>query len=162
MEDENSVQVIDELEKCTQDITSAKSLEEVKDLSDAFLLAHTKKDAMRSVALSEVKDDLLDQLKKRVENKPDEMSNRDLVEFLKIVSAENDKTKDSVLNREQQVVSVTSTTVNINNGDNALNISNESRNKILALMKLLLVNPDNIIDGDAEIIDVTQESDEGE
>jgi len=142
-----------QLKDIADQIVNANTAEEVNDLTNAFILAHIKKDALRSATLSDLRDDLIEQLKKRVANKPDEMNNRDLIDFINIISAQEDKAKENVINpKKEPSLTIVDNSITINNNEEK--ISAESRKKIIEVIKYLTEGTDNsdIIDAEVEEI----------
>ena len=68
----NSLEKVDDLNETANKIYELKDTSELDNLVNAFMLAHIKKDAVRSAKFSELKDAFVDQLEKRITKKPDE------------------------------------------------------------------------------------------
>lgn len=130
-----------------QKILDENDPEELKELIDMFNLNMKKKDIIRSAKLSEVQDKIVDQMSKRIENRPDEFSNADLLNYHKVVQdtiSKSDNSLDSVNVPSIQV----NQQINLNNAETD-SFDKESRQRILDAVNSVL----------ASITDVTNEED---
>lgn len=149
----SNIQKADELSTVASEIYNLSDNSQLESLVDAFMLAHIKKDALRSAKLSELRDLLISQLETRITKKPDEFSNKDLLDCINILSTQEQKSKDNVLNKDSDSVNIFKTSININ-ADNK-NYDRESNERVLdAVAKILENLKQETIDKDS-IIDVT-------
>ena len=126
--------------------------EELKDLTQSFNLTQYKKELLRAEELNNLQDLILKQAKERIENRGDEMSHRDLLDYYNTIQNGLDKTKqyaDSI--NEKPLIQVNKQEININNEVKGTEID---FNKIDTLLKSLLESKDE------NVIDVTVESKE--
>ena len=72
----------EELEQLLIDSTDSSA---INDIIDIFNLNMKKKDVVRANALSELQDKISKQIEQRIDNKADEFSNKDLLDYFKTV-----------------------------------------------------------------------------
>lgn len=119
-----------------QRIINETNPQELQELIDLFNLNLKKKDIIRSAKLSEVQDKIVEQMSQRVESKPDEFSNADLLNYHKVVQdtlSKADNTLDSVNIPNIQI----NQQLNINNSDNDY-FDKDSRKRILDTVNSIL------------------------
>lgn len=142
-----------------QKILEETNLDELQSLVDLFNLNMKKKDIIRSAKLSEVQDKIVDQMYKRVENKPDEFSNADLLNYHKIVQDTISKTDNTLKSINTPNIQINQQ-VNINNPETDT-FTRESRQRILDTVNAILGNMSNIDVVEGEIIEDELSQDEG-
>jgi hypothetical protein len=128
------------LELINQIIAEA-DIEKTKDLTYLFNINQNKKTMIRVDKLSGLQDNLVDQLVRRISERPDEISNKELMDGLKIV-------QDIIERGQKQVAGVTETpliqinqqTNSVNIGDTSTTLSRESRDKVKNAVTALLGN----------------------
>ena len=120
-------------------IIAEKDIEKTKDLTHLFNINQNKKTMIRIDKLSGLQDHLVDQFARRIEERPDEISNKELMDGIKIV-------QDIIERGQKQVESVEQTpliqfnqqnnSVNIGEGGTQLNKESRDRvkNAVLALL----------------------------
>ena len=116
-----------------------KLYEEESDLNeivDLFNLNLRKKEIARAYKLSDVQDSLVDKIYDRVENSGDEFSNRELLEYHKVI-------QDS-LNKQNSTLEDVKIPVQINQQINVNDptFNRESRHKILSAVSEILADVD--------------------
>jgi len=119
-----------------QKILNEDDPQELQELIDIFNLNLKKKDIIRSAKLSEVQDKIVEQMSKRVELRPDEFSNSDLLNYHKIVQdtlSKSDNTLDSINIPSIQI----NQQINMNSSDSD-NFDKESRKRILDTVNNIL------------------------
>ena len=120
-------------------IIAEKDLEKTKDLTHLFNINQNKKTMIRIDKLSGLQDDLVDQFVRRIAERPDEISNKELMDGIKIV-------QDIIERGQKQVEGVQQTPLiqfnqqnnSVNIGDGAPQLSKESRDRVKnAVLSLL-------------------------
>ena len=120
-------------------IIAEKDLEKTKDLTHLFNINQNKKTMIRIDKLSGLQDDLVDQFVRRIAERPDEISNKELMDGIRIV-------QDIIERGQKQVEGVQQTPLiqfnqqnnSVNIGDGAPQLSKESRDKVKnAVLSLL-------------------------
>lgn len=148
-------------------IIAEKDIEKTKDLTHLFNINQNKKTMIRIDKLSGLQDNLVDQFVKRIEERPDEISNKELMDGIKIV-------QDIIERGQKQVESVEQTPLiqfnqqnnSVNIGEGGAQLNKESRdrvkNAVLALLGGLKTQPvaDEVVD--AQVVDVTENEEIGE
>jgi hypothetical protein len=150
-------------------IITEKDIEKTKDLTHLFNINQNKKTMIRIDKLSGLQDHLVDQFAKRIEERPDEISNKELMDGIKIV-------QDIIERGQKQVESVEQTpliqfnqqnnSVNIGEGGTQLNKESRDRvkNAVLALLGGLnkQAPTEEITEIQPTIVDVTENVDIGD
>ena len=132
-------------------IISEQDIEKTKDLTYLFNINQNKKTMVRIDKLSELQDNLVAQFSQRVEERPDEISNQELMNALKIVQdiIERGQKQISGVN-EQPLIQINQQTNSVNVGDEAVGLSRESKqrvaNVVSDLLKGLGANDSKVID----------------
>lgn len=120
-------------------IIAESDVERTKDLTHLFNLNQNKKTLIRIDTLSDLQDNLVKQFAKRISEKPDEISNKELMDSLKIV-------QDIIERGQKQIEGVQQTPLiqfnqqnnSVNIGETQTNLNRESREKVKnAVMTLL-------------------------
>ena len=106
-EDKSKLQVAsDKLDKGTEKIATkiirSKDLDEVKDLTALFNLQQTKKSVLRTMTYNQLVDSIIEQMQERVSKRADQFSNKELLDYLKIMN-------EGIEKAQQQINSVSST-----------------------------------------------------
>ena len=123
-------------------IIAESDIEKTKDLTYLFNINQNKKTMIRVDKLSGLQDNLVDQLVRRISERPDEISNKELMDGLKIV-------QDIIERGQKQVAGVTETPlIQINQQNNEVNIGDqaaagltrESRDKVKNAVNALLAS----------------------
>ena len=150
-------------------IIAESDIEKTKDLTHLFNINQNKKTMIRIDKLSGLQDNLVDQFVRRIEERPDEISNKELMDGIKIV-------QDIIERGQKQVESVEQTpliqfnqqnnSVNIGEGGTQLNKESRDRvkNAVLALLGGLNKQApvEEITEIQPTIVDVTENVDIGD
>ena len=150
-------------------IIAESDIEKTKDLTHLFNINQNKKTMIRIDKLSGLQDNLVEQFAKRITERPDEISNKELMDGIKIV-------QDIIERGQKQVEGVNQTPLiqfnqqnnSVNLGDNAVQLNKESRDKVknavLSLLSGLNKNTpaEPKLDQESTIIDVQEVIEVGE
>jgi len=131
-------------------ILSEDNMDDLKDIIKLFNVNMKKRDLIRTSKLSEVQDKVVAQMASRVEDRPDNFSNDDLLKYYKTIQDTIAKSDTSFDKIEPPTIQVNQ---QINVGDVA-GFDRESRKRILDTVNEILKNAQNttdIIDVDAKI-----------
>jgi len=143
---EESLEILNQL-------IAAEDAEKTKDLTYLFNINQNKKTMVRIDKLSSLQDNLVGLLSKRVTERPDEMSNQEVMQALKIVQDIIERgTKQVVGQADTPLIQINQQTNSVNVGDNTADgLSRESRDKVKrAIMSII----DNVKDAtNAEVVD---------
>lgn len=150
-------------------IIAEKDLEKTKDLTHLFNINQNKKTMIRIDKLSGLQDDLVDQFVRRIAERPDEISNKELMDGIKIV-------QDIIERGQKQVEDVQQTPLiqfnqqnnSVNIGEDTPQLSKESRDKVKNAVLSLLSGlnkptPVEVVQEEPPVIfDVTESVEVGE
>lgn len=104
--------------------------DKIKNIVDLFNLNQAKKEILRVDSYNKLVDKLVDQMSLRLDKKADEFSNKDLIDYLKVISDTTDKSKKA-FSTINDMPAIQINQVNI--GDNSeKELSRESREKVMA------------------------------
>ena len=120
-------------------IIAESDIEKTKDLTHLFNINQNKKTMIRIDKLSGLQDNLVDQFAKRISERPDEISNKELMDGIRIV-------QDIIERGQKQVEGVNQTPLiqfnqqnnSVNIGEGAPQLNKESRDRVKnAVLSLL-------------------------
>lgn len=120
-------------------IIAESDIEKTKDLTHLFNINQNKKTMIRIDKLSGLQDHMVDQFAKRIAERPDEISNKELMDGIRIV-------QDIIERGQKQVEGVNQTPLiqfnqqnnSVNIGDNGPQLNKESRDRVKnAVLSLL-------------------------
>lgn len=121
-------------------IITAKDQDELKQNIAAFNLAQLKKNTLRVVKLNSLLDKVSEQAVKRFEKRPDEFSNKDILDYISVVSDQINRSQKyidtNLANPNQTLIQINKNNITINNNDDSLD--RESRDKVVNAISALL------------------------
>jgi len=128
----------DSLEILNQ-IIVAEDRNKTKDLTQLFIDNQNKKTMVRLDSLSNLQDKLVGLLAKRVTERPDEISNQELMQAAKIVQDLIDRSTKTVTDpMEKPLIQINQQDNSVNVGSDTTNYTRESRDRVRnAVMSLL-------------------------
>lgn len=163
-----SLRLNEESKKLLTQLIEEPDSTKATDLTDLFNINQNKKTLVRIEKLSGLQDDLVDQFTKRIQQRPDEISNKELMDGIKVV-------QDIIERGSKQVQAVDNTPlIQINQQTNSLHVgestqtslSRESRERVKSAVFSLLKNIDAETEQDAvlstDFEDVTQTTEQRE
>ena len=131
-------------------ILSEDNMDDLKDIIKLFNVNMKKRDLIRTSKLSEVQDKVVAQMASRVEDRPDNFSNDDLLKYYKTI-------QDTIAKSDTSFDTIETPTIQVNQQINVGDVAGfdrESRKRILDTVNEILKNAQNttdIIDVDAKI-----------
>lgn len=147
-------------------IIAESDIEKTKDLTHLFNINQNKKTMIRIDKLSGLQDHLVEQFARRIAERPDEISNKELMDGIRIV-------QDIIERGQKQVEGVAQTPLiqfnqqnnSVNLGDSATQLNKESRdrvkNAVLSLLSGLSTSlPNETVDTSIEISESEEVGDE--
>ena len=151
-------QVDDKATELSKQIAKVDTKSELDTLYDAFKINDTKKNVFRINKLNNLLDKITEEATARFEQRPGEMSNKEVIDYMNAVSNQIDRSK-STLNQIKDVnLTQVNNTVNVNIDNKETSLSRESREKVIDFIKDILKNSqedvtitkdtDNVIDAD--------------
>ncbi len=157
----------DALDKTQKDILEALieagNKDELKKQIELFDINQSKKNALRIAKLEQLQSKVENQMIDRFDKRPDQMSNKELLDYLTVISAQIDKSQrvvDSIENKEliQQVAANSGGTTNEVNINLGTTLSKDSKDNVVGAIKDILsllqnpvVLPDDYINTDDAI-----------
>lgn len=156
-----------------QKILEAKDKDELQKYTDLFNLSMAKKNAVRIVKLNNLYDKVTDEAGERIEKRPDEITNKELLDYMKALQDSIDKAQNGLKNIDNtQMITLNqqNNTVNVTvNSEEGPVRSRQSKEKIIEAVRGLLrlaqessLRADDVVEGEAEVIDATQSEDDNE
>lgn len=143
------------------------NIDKTKDLTYLFNANQNKKTMVRLDSLSNLQDKLVGLLSKRVTDRPDEMSNQEVMQALKIVQDIMDRSTKNIMGTDNQapLIQINQQDNSVNMGEGINSASRESKNRVRnAVMSLLssindaTATPQEPIDAtDAEVVELQDE-----
>ena len=153
MEDKKELINIDDATKgVVTDIVNTNDPDEFKDLVSLFNLNQSKKNALRIIKLTGLLEKIEDQAIERFNKKPDQMSNQELLEYLKAIENSIDRSQKYVNEAESKPMIQLNQQNNINI-DAGSQLDRESKEKVIETIKAILggiENPSDAIENIAE------------
>ena len=135
-------------------IIAAEDIDKTKDLTYLFNINQNKKTMVRIDSLSNLQDKLVGLLSNRVTERPDEMSNQEVMQALKVVQDIIERgTKQITGQNEQPLIQINQQTNSVNVGDEAAGLNRDSRDKVRRAIMSILDNVKGATNTDAEIIE---------
>ena len=135
-------------------IIAAEDIDKTKDLTYLFNINQNKKTMVRIDSLSNLQDKLVGLLSSRVTERPDEMSNQEVMQALKVVQDIIERgTKQITGQNEQPLIQINQQTNSVNVGDEAAGLNRDSRDKVKRAIMSILDNVKDATDTNAEIIE---------
>ena len=156
-EEKALVTASEKLEQQTQqivdDLVDAKTVDEAKDLTELFNLSQRKMDALHLLKLSKVRDTALSQMEERLEKRPHEFTNKDLMDYMNSFEKAIERAQGNVAQvRETPAIThleQNNTTININD-----NLTRDEKRNIVEAVKSILKGCQP---SETKIIDVPEE-----
>lgn len=135
-------------------IIAAEDIDKTKDLTYLFNINQNKKTMVRIDSLSNLQDKLVGLLSNRVTERPDEMSNQEVMQALKVVQDIIERgTKQITGQNDQPLIQINQQTNSVNVGDEAAGLNRDSRDKVKRAIMSILDNVKDATDTNAEIIE---------
>ena len=135
-------------------IIAAEDIDKTKDLTYLFNVNQNKKTMVRIDSLSNLQDKLVGLLSSRVTERPDEMSNQEVMQALKVVQDIIERgTKQITGQNEQPLIQINQQTNSVNVGDEAAGLNRDSRDKVRRAIMSILDNVKDTANTNAEIIE---------
>ena len=125
-----------ENKKIINNILSEEEPGKLQDLVSLFNTNQLKRNILRATTLNDVLDSVAEQMKKRIQDHPDNFSNSEITEWLKIAQSALDKKENYSLENIQPIQFNQQVNVTVNDNENK--VSRESREKIMDAVRSIL------------------------
>lgn len=143
--------------KIINQIIEAPTQQELQEQFDLFNMTQSKKNALRIIKLNKLLDQVEDQAIERFEKMPNQISNKELLEYMQTVSTQIDRSQkqiDGLKDRPMILVKNEKTEVNVNMTPE---LDRDSKNKVLNAVAALLQQVQNPTIICEDVIDVSSE-----
>lgn len=141
-----------------EQIIAEKDEQKARDLTQLFNANQNKKTMVRVNKLSDLLDTITDQALTRFTNRPDEISNKELFDGLKVVQDLIERGQKQVSGVEQTpLIQVNQQTNEVNIGGTASNLNRDSRERVKAAVLGLLSNINTAVATEATPIETPVE-----
>ena len=152
-------------------IVNEQSLQGVQDLTQLFNVSQAKKQVLRTMTYNQLLDSITDQMQQRLTKRADQFSNKDLLDYAKVVTDGIDKAHKQINNID------TTPMIQINQQNNMVvqsddDVDRESRERIIAAAKAamkflqqqqieqqVLSNQCAIVDDELEVVECDDDQD---
>lgn len=136
------------IEQLQSEILTCNDATQLQQVVDLFNLNIKRKDVLRTGKLSELQDKVAEQMEARIVDHADEFSNKDLLDYFKLIQDTIDKSGNIITQENIPAIQINQQNVNIQVGDTTL--SSQSREKVMDRVRDVLAQ----LQTQPEIIDV--------
>ena len=150
-------QVDDKAKEISKEIAKAVNKSELDSLYDMFKINDTKKNIFRINKLNHLLDKVTDEAMTRFENRPGEMSNKEVIDYMNAIQNQIERSKNTVDSIKEINAVQVNNTVNVNINNEVSTLSRESREKIIDAIKNILTSTSNDTIIDIKSEDVQEE-----
>ena len=132
----NELKTIDDL---SEQLINESNPTQLQNIIDLFNVSFQKKNILRIQKLNELQDKIQTQIEKRLDNKIDEFSNKDLIDYFKVMQDSIIKNSDNAEMQNAKVIQIIQNQTNVqNNLQKSEPLSRESKEKISEAVQLML------------------------
>lgn len=135
----NSITLEQSSNQLVKDIVETDNIDELKTLAKLFEINQAKKNAIRIVKLNSLLDKVNDQAIERFEKRPYEISNKELLDYMKVVQEQIQSSQETLSKIDQTPaiqINQQNNSINVNVGDNA--IDRDSKERVIDAVTALL------------------------
>lgn len=132
----NELKTIDDL---SEQLINESNPTQLENIIDLFNVSFQKKNILRIQKLNELQDKIQTQIEKRLDNKIDEFSNKDLIDYFKVMQDSIIKNSDNAEMQNAKVIQIIQNQTNVqNNLQESEPLSRESKEKISEAVQSML------------------------
>lgn len=138
-------------------IIEAPNQQELQAQFELFNLTQGKKNALRIIKLNKLLDKVEDQAIERFERRPDQVSNKEILEYMQVVSSQIDRSQkqiEGLKDKPMILVKNENTEVNVNVNKE---LDRDAKNRVLNAVAALMRQVQNPVPAQEDIIDVSTE-----
>lgn len=163
----NAAMLDQEAAELLNQLVEEKLPEKSKDLTYKFNENQNKKTTLRLSKLNDILDKLTDQAMERISKRPDEMSNQELLQAIKVIRDVADKDQKQILGGAElpsQFIQINQQNNDISLGEAGESLSRESKDRVKNAVSQIfaaLSGQDGQTDGQAEDVIDAEISEEG-
>jgi hypothetical protein len=154
--DLNSLTLEESSNKLVKEIVDTDNVDELKNLTKLFEINQAKKNALRIVKLNNLLDKVNDQAIERFEKRPYEISNKELLDYMKVVQEQIHNSSETLSKIDQ------SPAIQINQQNNSINVNVEgekidrdSKERVIDAVTQLLKAVRSPVQEEPIVIDIT-------
>lgn len=153
MTEENDVTLASTTEDIVERIKAETDQKKLKELTDLFIMNQSKKNIIRSATFNDVLDKIAEQMSLRMSHKSGEFSNKDLVDWMKVIQDTVNKTGDTA----EQIKSAPTIQVNQVN-INSETLDSDSKQRVMEFIQSVMRGETKVEDLEIEgdIVDDTE------
>jgi hypothetical protein len=140
-------------------LLSAEDVDEIKDIINMFNLNIKKKNIIRTNKLNELQDKISDQMTQRIDKKAGEFSNKDLLDYFKVLQDTINKSDNNLDGVDIPSIQINQNQVNINVKDE---LDKDSRDRVADAVNSILAKIKQSQPDEGNIIDVEYQEEEEE
>ena len=133
-----NVQLDKETAELVLKVVQEQDPDKLRQYYELFNLSQSKKNLVRAMKLNELLDLINDQALERVKKYPDEFANKELLDYMQVVSGQLEKNQKSISLADVPLIQVNNQEVNISVNSNEKTLNRESKEKIIETVKMLL------------------------
>ena len=139
----------------TDQILRENDVDKLKDLTHLFNAYQTKRQVLRINALNDVQDSLVQQMRERLNKRPDNFDNTDLANWMKTVQQVMDSSQKNIeqVDTIPAIINQQNNQINVN-VDATPKLSRDSREKVLNVIQTILKNCENT--GNSNVYDLEE------
>jgi hypothetical protein len=155
-EELNSLILEESSNNLVNDIVQTSDIDELKNLTRLFEINQAKKNALRIVKLNTLLDKVNDQAIERFEKRPYEISNKELLDYMKVVQEQIHNSQDTLSKIDQSPaiqINQQNNSINVNVGQEA--IDRDSKERVIDAVTQLLKAVRSPVQEEPVVIDLT-------
>jgi len=151
MEEDNKITLASSVDDLEEQILSEENPDNLKNLMEIASLDIKKKDIIRANKLGELQDKVVEEMANRIDKKPGEFSNKDLLDFHKTIQETINKTS----REEVEVPTIQINQQQINIGAEEEPLSRDSKARVADVIQAILSkNIYDSYDANSQVVDV--------
>lgn len=157
MPDEKAIATLDTpVEELEQKLVSETDIDELKNIINLFNLNIKKKDILRTNKLNDLQDKVTEQIGQRLEYNAGAFSNKDLIEYFKVIQDTINKADNSLSSIDTPAIQFNQNQFNVQVNSNADELDKESRDRVADAVKSILakLEKQKLESSQHEIVDV--------
>ena len=157
MPDEKAIATLDTpVEELEQKLVSETDIDELKNIINLFNLNIKKKDILRTNKLNDLQDKVTEQIGQRLEYNAGAFSNKDLIEYFKVIQDTINKADNSLSSIDTPATQFNQNQFNVQVNSNADELDKESRDRVADAVKSILakLEKQKLESSQQEIVDV--------
>ena len=132
----NSIKLANDSADLANQLINETDPAKIKQYYELFNMLQSKKDLLRNITLNDLLDKVQEQAMERFENNPDEVTNKELLDYMQVIQAQIEH------NRKSMVEASAAPMIQLNNQEINVNVASglpkSSRDKVLAAIQAII------------------------